>query len=145
MTVGIYVVLQPPLSALLGLFLGEQYTWHQAVGSVLVLSGLLFVNANAQVKKLLIKIYYGVLGREPPDKDFEILNSSESESSEIGDEKSVEMSDVTVSVLKDGASVISGTGEESEQEGVSVYTFKEKATNDIVIDNPHGEGDKSSP
>jgi len=125
MIVSMYVVLQPPVAAFIGLLLGERYTWHQAVGSILILLGLFFVIANEQAKVVVTAIFNRVVGKN--NKKFQrLVQEGESE----GDEESVpptELVTLKISIGQDGAS----TGVETE-DGI-VYTFDDQPTNDNML------------
>jgi len=125
MIVSMYVVLQPPVAAFIGLWLGERYTWHQAVGSVLILLGLFFVIANEHAKVVATAIFNRVVGNK--NKKFQRLTE---EGETEGDEESMpstELSTLKINISQDGSS----TGIETE-EGI-VYTFDDQPTNDNML------------
>jgi len=121
LTVSIYVVLQPPIAAILGIFLGEEYTWHQGVGTVLVLAGLAFVNFSSLLVAARTYFERKVLHAE---NQFHPLKS------EVDDKEEVELAEM----------IDANTGviaiEKSQDEKVTTYTFEAKQTNNIVKEEP---------
>jgi len=126
MTTSVYVVLQPPLAAFVGVVLiGEALTWRQVVGSALVLLGLVFVNANPIVQKVLDLIRRRIFVNTK--QQFELLPS-----------KAEEESEVEMKEIKEGDYVVEldGAGATVEDDGV-VYDLSGNGatTNDFVIED----------
>jgi len=121
MTVSIYVVLQPPMSALVGLFIGDGFTPRQGLGTIIVLLGLIFVNANQYREKVLWFIQHHILGRVPADFQALPEKEKEEETQEIEMETYGEEGGVEGVSAKDGAEVI--------------YVFEKTETNMSVNNN----------
>jgi len=133
MTTSVYVVLQPPLAAFVGVVLmGEALTGRQVLGSGLVLLGLVFVNANPIVQRVLTLVRRHIFANS---KQFEILSNVEEGSTEIEMKEMKEGMESTVMVEEDGA----GATVEDEVEYDLGVTGE---TNDFVIEN-HDDDESS--